>query len=120
MTFKKKLQEIVSWSSTRLSEQNTILILSVFVGAIAATAAIVLKNAVYFTHQMLQQSFPATEYNFLYLAFPVIGITLTVLIIHFFIKDDLSHGVTKVLYAIAKKNGKLKLHHTYSSLLRVR
>jgi CIC family chloride channel protein len=80
-------------------------------------AAIVLKNAVYFTHQSLLGAFPETEFNYLYLAFPIIGITLTVLIIKFFIKDDLSHGVTKVLYAISKKNGKIKLHNTYSSVL---
>ncbi len=117
MTFKKGLQKIIDWNTTHLSEQSTVLILSIFVGSIAATAAIVLKNAVYFTHQKLQNLFVASESNFLYLAFPVIGITLTVLVIRFFIKEDVSHGVTKVLYAISKKNGKLKLHHTYSSVI---
>lgn len=117
MTFKIFLKKITCWRLTHLSEQNTVLILSIFVGSIAAMAAILLKNAVYFTHQSLLRAFPETEFNFLYLAFPIIGITLTVLIIKFFIKDDLSHGVTKVLYAISKKNGKLKLHHTYSSVL---
>ncbi len=117
MTFKIFLNKLINWRATHLSEQNTVLLLSVFIGSIAAMAAIVLKNAVYFTHQSLLRVFPETEFNYLYLAFPIIGITLTVLIIRFFIKDDLSHGVTKVLYAISKKNGKIKLHNTYSSVL---
>lgn len=117
MTFKIFLNKLINWRVTHLSEQNTVLLLSVFIGSIAAMAAIVLKNAVYFTHQSLLGAFPETEFNYLYLAFPIIGITLTVLIIKFFIKDDLSHGVTKVLYAISKKNGKIKLHNTYSSVL---
>ncbi|MDD4210038.1 MAG: chloride channel protein [Bacteroidales bacterium] len=117
MTFKIFLNKLINWRITHLSEQNTVLVLSVFIGSIAAMAAIVLKNAVYFTHQSLLGAFPETEFNYLYLAFPIIGITLTVLIIKFFIKDDLSHGVTKVLYAISKKNGKIKLHNTYSSVL---
>ena len=102
---------------SRLSEQNIMLILSIMVGIISAMAAILLKNAVFYTHQLLKNAFPENEYNLLYLAFPIIGITLTVLVIKLFIKDDLSHGVTKILYAIGRKNGKIKPHHTYSSLI---
>jgi len=117
MIFKQFLYKLKGWRAIHLSEQNTVLILSAFVGSIAAIAAIILKNAVHFTHQMLQRAFPETEFNYLYLAFPIIGISLTVLIIYFFIKDDLSHGVTKVLYAISKKNGRMKSHHMYSSVI---
>ena len=117
MTFKALQLKIRRWRVANLSETNTVLMLSIFVGSIAAMAAIVLKNMVHFTHQSLQRAFPETDFNYLYLAFPVIGILLTVLIIRYFIKDDLSHGVSKVLYAISRKNGKLKLHHTYSSVL---
>lgn len=91
--------------------------LSLIVGSASAIAAILLKNAVFYTHQILKNAFPENEFNLLYLAFPIIGITLTVLIIKFFIKDDLSHGVTKILYAIGRKNGRIKAHHTYSSLI---
>ena len=100
-----------------LTEHNIVLILSLLVGSISAFAAILLKNAVFSTHQLLKNAFPENEFNLLYLAFPIIGITLTVLVIKFFIKDDLSHGVTKILYAIGRKNGRIKPHHTYSSLI---
>ena len=91
MTFEAIQHKVRQWRVANLSEQNTVLILSVFVGSIAAMAAIVLKNMVHFTHQSLQRAFPETDFNYLYLAFPIIGIVLTVLIIRFFIKDDLSH-----------------------------
>jgi CIC family chloride channel protein len=76
MTFKIFLNKLINWRATHLSEQNTVLLLSVFIGSIAAMAAIVLKNAVYFTHQSLLRVFPERSFNYLYLAFPIIGITL--------------------------------------------
>ncbi|MBO4282847.1 MAG: chloride channel protein [Bacteroidales bacterium] len=91
--------------------------LSIVVGVVSSSAAIILKNSVFYTHRLLQNAFPNTEFNLLYLAFPIIGITLTVLFIRYFVKDDLSHGVTKILYAISRNNGKIKRHHTYSSLI---
>ncbi len=101
----------------RLSNNNKVLILSIFVSIIASLAAILLKISVHATQVMLQEAFPEDDYNYLFLAFPIIGISLTVLFVKFFVKDDLSHGVSKVLYAIARDKGKLKGHHTYSSII---
>ncbi len=111
--FRKSLQRLFS----RVSEQHIVLMLSIAVGVVSSSAAIILKNAVFYTHRLLQDAFPKTDFNYLYLAFPIIGITLTVLFIKYFIKEDLSHGVTKILYAISRNNGKIKRHHTYSSLI---
>ena len=102
---------------SQVSEQNIVLVLSLMVGVVSSLAAVILKNAVFYTHRLLQDAIPKTEFNYLYLAFPIIGITLTVLFIRFFVKDDLSHGVTKILYAIGRNHGKIKRHHTYSSLV---
>ncbi|MDR1181275.1 MAG: chloride channel protein [Bacteroidales bacterium] len=102
---------------SKFSNRNRVFILSIFVGIIAALAAIVLKSAVHFMQSMLQNAFPEDNFNYLYLAFPAIGIALTVLYVKLFVKDDLSHGVSKILYAIARKNGNLKAHHMYSSII---
>ncbi|MDR1792371.1 MAG: chloride channel protein [Bacteroidales bacterium] len=101
----------------QLSERNKVLILSVLVSVTAAIAAIVLKSAVHFTQQTLENAFPDSQFNYLYLAFPIIGIILTVLFVKLFIKDDLSHGVSKILYAMSSTGGRLKSHHTYSSIV---
>ncbi|MDR0605605.1 MAG: chloride channel protein [Bacteroidales bacterium] len=116
MECKKYINKVFD-SFSKFSNRNKIFILSIFVGIISGLAAIVLKSAVHFTQSMLQNAFPEDTFNYLYLAFPVIGITLTVLYVKFFVKDDLSHGVSKILYAIARQNGKLKAHHTYSSIV---
>lgn len=76
-----------------------------------------MKSAVFYTHQILKNTFPEQEFNYLYLFFPLIGITLSVLFIKYIIKDDLSHGVTKIIYSMGKKNGQIKRHNTYSSLV---
>lgn len=116
MDFKEKLHKL-TLLFTNISDNRKILILSIVVSIVASLAAIILKTSVHFTQQLLQNAFPEQEFNYLYLAFPIIGITLTVLFIVFFVKDDLSHGVSKVLYAIARNKGRLKLHHTYSSIV---
>lgn len=113
----KKYFDIVTNGFATLSSRNKVFILSIFVSIIAGLAAIILKNTVHFTQGILQSAFPEKDYNFLYLAFPMIGISLTVLYVKFFVKDDLSHGVSKILYAIAKKDGKLKSHNMYSSII---
>ncbi len=117
MNFSTKFRQSGNRLLSRIPEQNIVLVLSMVVGVVSSMAAVVLKNAVFYTHRLLQDAFPNNEFNYLYLAFPIIGITLTVLFIHFFVKDDLSHGVTKILYAIGRKNGHIKRHHTYSSLV---
>ncbi len=117
MLTEQRISDFFHRLPSRVSEQNIVLILSLIVGIISSTAAIILKNSVFYTHHLLQNAFPKNEYNLLYLAFPIIGITLTVLFIKYFVKDDLSHGVTKILYAIGRNNGKIKRHHTYSSLV---
>jgi len=110
----------------KLGISSTILLLSFFTGVFGATAAIVIKNLLHFsasylandfTASFLARIFPSAQHNYLYLAFPLVGIILTVFYVKRFVRDDLSHGVSKVLGAISKENGKLKHHHMYSSML---
>jgi CIC family chloride channel protein len=46
-----------------------------------------------------------------------VGILITILFVTRVVKDDLSHGVSKVLSAISKDNGRLKPHNMYSSMV---
>ena len=96
---------------------NTILFLSFFTGVFGATAAIIIKNLLHFTASFLANAFPHAENNYLNLAFPMLGIIITIFFVQRFVKDDLSHGVSKVLSAISKDNGKLKSHNMYSSMV---
>ncbi|MCK9163273.1 MAG: chloride channel protein [Bacteroidales bacterium] len=93
--------------------------MSLLVGLSCGMASVVLKNTVHYTYLFITDTkwFAVDRSNFLFLIYPMVGITITVLILKYFIKDDISHGVSKVLYAISRKKGRIKPHNTYSSIL---
>lgn len=98
-------------------QKNKLLILSFFTGIFGATVAIVIKNLLHFTSSTLSTAFPDAQVNYFYLAFPFVGIVLTVLFVNYFIKDNLSHGVSIVLNSISNYNGYLRTHNVYSSII---
>ena len=107
----------VAWSRLHVSERQTILILSFFIGLFAAIAAFVLHSLIHQVQLLLTTGFTITSYNWLYLLFPVIGIYLTSLFIKYVVKDNISHGITRVLYAISTKKSHLKSHNCWSSVI---
>ena len=93
------------------------LIISVVIGILSGLAAVILKNAIHFIHLFLTGNFNLSGWNFLYLIYPMIGTFITLLFVRYIIKDDIGHGVTKILYSISKKGGSFKIHNTYSSII---
>lgn len=91
--------------------------ISFIIGIVSGLAALVLKTLIHLIGERLVGHFVITDENFLFLAFPLIGITITVLIIHFFIKDDIGHGVARILASISNNKGKIKAHNSYSSMI---
>ena len=75
-------------------------ILSFIVGALSGLAAVLLKNAIHYTHLLLTKGFDVESESFWYLVYPLIGIFLTVLLVRYFVKDDIGHGVAMILYAM--------------------
>ncbi len=104
-------------SLRRLGESRVTLILSLVVGILSGLAAVILKNTVHITHAFLQESLPKESANFLFLALPALGILLTIIFIKFFVKDNIGHGVSRILYSISRQNSKIKSHNTYSSIV---
>ncbi len=107
----------VAWTRLHVSERQTTLILSFFIGLFAAIAAFVLHSLIHQIQLLLTTGFTITSYNWLYLLFPVIGIYLTSLFIKYVVKDNISHGITRVLYAISTKKSHLKSHNCWSSVI---
>ncbi|MDR0972162.1 MAG: chloride channel protein [Bacteroidales bacterium] len=107
------------WRLKNVSEAQYMLIISFIVGLFCGLAAVVLKNTVHYTYTFITDTkwFAVDNTNFLFLIYPMIGIGITVLIVKYIIKDDLSHGVSKVMYAISRKKGYIKPHNCYSSIL---
>lgn len=111
------LERFIVWREKHISQKHFILILSFVVGVLSAMAAFALKHLIHFIQHLLTGDFDAQTFNWLYLVYPVIGILITGLFIRKVVRDDISHGVTKVLYAISCRKGKIRSHNTWSSLI---
>jgi CIC family chloride channel protein len=111
------MPHLVGWISARLNHKQQMYLLSLVVGITGGLAAVLLKNTVHFTHQYVMHQGDVSQINYLFLAFPLLGIILTVLFVRIFIRDEMGHGITKILHSISKKGGYLKPHNSYSSII---
>lgn len=104
------------WRETHLSPRQFILLLSFLVGIFTGLAALILKWLIHKIEFFLTHSFDVTEAHWLYLVYPVLGIYFTALFIKYVVRDDIGHGVTKILYAISRRQGHIKKHNCWSSI----
>lgn len=107
----------LSWRLRHIKERNFIIILSLLVGIITGLAGVFLKNSVHFTHRFFTESLQVDSGSLLFFVYPFIGICLTSLFVRYFVREDISHGVTKVLYAISRQNSIIRSHNNYSSMV---
>ena len=98
-------------------QRRLVLSLSLIIGILSGLAAVLLKNTVHYATEFIMHGFDFAEGNYLYLILPLIGIGLTVLFSLYIVKDNISHGVARILYAISRRNGKIDAHNMYSSMI---
>ena len=115
--FQKWLSSVKHWRETHIKEKTFVVILALVVGALSGLAAVLLKYLIGLIASMLTKHVHIAGGNYEYLVFPVIGILLAGLYVRHIIKDDIYHGVTRVLYAIAQRKSRLKRHNMYASLV---
>lgn len=111
------VRKISTGIEKKLSQRQFILFLSLIVGAGSALAAQILKWLIHEIAHLLTAHFDITQSNWLFLVYPVIGIFLTALFIKYVVKDDIGHGVTKILYAISRRQGHIRPHNCWSSVV---
>ena len=117
MNTKNWYNHLLLWRHKKSNEQNFILLLSFIIGVGASLAAALLKFLIHLIQSLIKNYSDVQNANILYLFFPALGIYITGLLVRKVIKDDISHGVTRILYAFAKRNSRIKLHNTYTSIL---
>lgn len=105
------------WISKHLSKKQFTLILALLVGLGSAIAAQLLKLFIHEIEFMLTSQFDVTHANWLFLIYPVVGIYLTALFIKYIVRDDIGHGVTKILYALSRRQGNIRKHNCWSSVV---
>ena len=113
----KTLRKIVKFKLEGIGQTRLLYILSILVGILSALAAFVLKNAVHLTSKIFTERIISESGNLLYLAFPLIGIVLTVFFVKYVVKDDISHGISRVLFAMSRRKSKIKPHNTWTPIV---
>ncbi|MBQ0102965.1 MAG: chloride channel protein [Prevotellaceae bacterium] len=113
----KWLNAVTDWIKGDHTQKQIVLMLSLTVGVCSGLAAVLLKWLVDSIKVLLTQHFDLNETNGLYLIYPAIGILLAGLFVRFIVKDDISHGVTKILYAISRKRARIKRHNRWTSII---
>ena len=111
------VSRIDTWRSVHVSDRMFVLFLAFVVGLLSAVAAYVLHWLINIIVAGLTGGFDATSFNLLYLVYPVVGILLTMLFVRYVVKDNISHGITRILYAISQNRSRLKAHNTWTSVV---
>ena len=105
------------WRERHVKEKTFVIFLSLVVGVLGGFAALILKSLIHLISGLLTSHLSVTEGNYLFFIYPVVGILITTLFVRYVVRDNISHGVTRVLYAISQNKSRLKAHNVYSSML---
>ncbi|MEA5007023.1 MAG: chloride channel protein [Rikenellaceae bacterium] len=100
-----------------MPESNKMLLLALIVGLCSGMAAVILKYAIHYISMLLKGWFNGSSESWLYLVYPGVGMLVSMLFVRYIIKDNISHGVTKVLKAVAKHESRIKAHNVWSSIV---
>ena len=112
-----RLNRLIAWRESHITNRQFTLILSFAVGFLAAVAASLLHLLIKQIQNLLAMGFSVDRFNWLYLIYPVVGIFITSLFVRYVVRDNISHGITRILYAISSKRSHLKAHNCWSSVI---
>ena len=116
LTNEGRFYKFLLWREKHIKERSFILLISFLVGIAAAMAALLLKFLIHSIQHLLMGHFQEGA-NYWLLVYPIIGILLAGLFVRYIVRDDISHGVTKILYAISQRKSRIKPHNIWSSLV---
>jgi chloride channel protein, CIC family len=111
------LRNIFTRRFVDVDQVKLVYLLSLLVGFLSALAAAFLKNAIHYTNKLLTGGISGESGGFRYLIFPIVGMFLTVLFVKYIVRDNIGHGISRILHAISRKRSQLKVHNTWTSLI---
>lgn len=111
------LMNVLTWRENHISERTFLLILAFVIGLLSGFAALLLKFLISLIASTLSEHLTISGANYLYLVYPVIGILIVGIYVRYIVRDNISHGVTRVLHAISQNKSRLKLHNIYTSVV---
>ncbi|WP_064975755.1 chloride channel protein [Alistipes provencensis] len=101
----------------RLSNQQIMMLLAVVVGVLAGLGTYLFEILLHFIKQGLISWFPVDSAHFLLLIYPAVGIILATLFVKYIVRDNISEGVTRVLYAMSSRNSRIARHNCWTSVV---
>ncbi len=111
------IKRFLIWRVKKIDDKKFMIFLSIIVGTVAGFAAVIIKNSVKFIQNLLTNDFSLHYHNYMYFAYPAIGIFLVFIFTKFILKRNVGHGIPTTLYAISKNNGIIKRHNMFSSII---
>lgn len=115
--FEAAFMRLLVWRERHIKEKTFVSILALIVGILGGLAALVLKWLIHAISGFLTSHMSISGGNYLYLLYPLAGILITSLFVKYVVRDNISHGVTRVLYALSQNKSRLKKHNMYTSVL---
>ena len=110
-------ERFTNWVVGNVSKRQLTLMLAFVVGLLAALAAYILHSLIHAIQAYLSDNFANDYVNWYFLVFPVLGILLTMLFVRYVVRDNISHGITRILLAISTKQGRLPQHNMWTSIV---
>lgn len=117
---KANREKIYRWFldiTKRLSERQMLAILAVVVGLLAGFGTYLFELLLHLIKSALVNWFDVDTFHFLYLVYPAIGIILATLFVRYIVKDNISEGVTRVLYAMSRRGSQIAGHNCWTSVV---
>ena len=114
---KERIYQIYGIVAHRLSESQTMAILAIIVGLCAGIGAFIFNTLLHTITHLLTSWTPEDQAQWLYLVYPAIGIILATLFVKYIVKDGISEGVTRVLYAMSRTDSRIKGHNCWTSIV---
>ena len=108
---------VVEWRQRHFRENRFVIFLALIVGVVCGFLAQLLKFLINLISTFLTSHFSISDANYLYLVYPIVGILLCFFFVKYVVKDNISHGVTRVLYAISQHKSRLKKKFMWSSMI---
>jgi CIC family chloride channel protein len=116
-SFNDSFMKFLQWREDHIKERTFVLILALFVGIFGGLAAMLLKFLIHVISSTVTSRIDISAGNYLYILLPATGVILAALYVRYVVRDDISHGVTRVLYSISQNKSRLKRHNIYTSVV---
>ena len=112
-----QLRDLLRRLNSRLSERQMLAVLAIVVGLLAGLGTCLFEMLLHGVKEALVAWFPSDRAQALLLVYPAIGIIVATLFVKYIVRDEISEGVTRVLYAMARKDSRIASHNCWSSIV---